>query len=1004
MLENGKVEQALNALGNDRQELVSILLTRLRQEHAEQRTRQIPKFDQQPVGDTKNQAKVNLRRRLPILRPPLATRKVFHSGRHIASRALPSPPKKPTLRRSIFYAYLIYTHTRISFKAAMDLNNLLASFANAFNQNQRFISLTLGSDATWDGVLLPQRVEGAEAVSDTYRYVVDCLSPDTTIELKKLLGLSARLTLRDQNGDAVVRSGVVSAAQATGSDGGMARYSLTIEPPFALLKLRITSRIFQDLTVPDIVKQIINEHQASNPLFAQHQTLEFHLSGSASPRSYCLQYRESDYAFIVRLLHEEGYAWRFEALTGGSDAVKLVVFDDPYSIPQSAQGRARYHRSAASESEDSLTQWQSAHQMVPGKVSLASYDYKADSLNQSEDSSATHQGPTGHGAQSTLEVYDAPGVYYAADTDTLSQYANQRQKALDAQAKQFSGSGTLRGLQAGQWFRLDDHPAHADDSAEQREFVVTQQQFSANNNLPSDLKSALASVAPSLLASGSTSSNSSSSASAPYTSSFSAQRRGIPLTPAFAQTALAKPTSQGVQSALVVGPSGEEVYTDEQGRIKIQFHWQRPQEHPTLGAGLDDHSSCWVRVAMPSAGASWGHQFIPRVGQEVLVDFIEGDIDRPVVTGVLYNGSHHPPMFSGAGSLPGNKTLSGIQSKEFNASRYNELLFDDTTGQIKTKLSSEHGKTQLNQGYLTQPRSDGKADPRGEGFELRSDKHGALRAANGLLISTEAQNGASGQQLARAGAQSQLDAALALSQNLGQVATGQLADSIETGPNQVNPDNSAAGKADSGHLQHLSAALKAWENGTNTAKDASGDQPGQQALLVMSAPAGIASLSTQSQTLAAGTNLDLVAQRDTNQTSGRRWIHNVGQHLSLFVQGVASKISLKLIAAKGNIQIQAQSGEIEVTADQAFTLTSCKEGITLAAKKQILLVSGGAYIRIADGNIEIHCPSSVDMKGAQYAKTGPASMDVPFPQFPNTVCKNCMQSAASEANPLVAGK
>jgi len=154
----------------------------------------------------------------------------------------------------------------------------------------------------------------------------------------------------------------------------------------------------------------------------------------------------------------------------------------------------------------------------------------------------------------------------------------------------------------------------------------------------------------------------------------------------------------------------------------------------------------------------------------------------------------------------------------------------------------------------------------------------------------------------------------------------------------------------------------------------------------------------------AGTNLDLVAQRDTNQTSGRRWIHNVKQHISLFVNGVKGKISMTLLAAAGNIQIQAQSGEIEVTADQAFTLTSCKEGITLAAKKQILLVSGGAYIRIADGNIEIHCPSSVDMKGAQYAKTGPASMDVPFPQFPNTVCKNCMQSAASEANPLVAGK
>ncbi|MEO2216988.1 type VI secretion system tip protein VgrG, partial [Chromobacterium vaccinii] len=119
-------------------------------------------------------------------------------------------------------------------------------------------------------------------------------------------------------------------------------------------------------------------------------------------------------------------------------------------------------------------------------------------------------------------------------------------------------------------------------------------------------------------------------------------------------------------------------HTDAQGRIKVQFHWQRPDEHPTIGAGLDDKSSCWLRVAMPSAGAGWGHQFIPRIGQEVLVDFIEGDIDRPVITGVLYNGSHPTPDFSGAGSLPANKTLSGIKSKEHQGGGYNELLFDDT--------------------------------------------------------------------------------------------------------------------------------------------------------------------------------------------------------------------------------------------------------------------------------------------------------------------------------------
>ena len=194
----------------------------------------------------------------------------------------------------------------------MDLRSLLASFASAFDQNNRLLSLDIGTDQHWDGVLLPQQVEGSEAVSDSYRYLVDCLSPDATLELKQLLGLPARLAIRDQNGAEVVRTGVITAAEAKGSDGGFARYALTIEPPFALLKLRSTSRVFQDLSVIDIVKQILAEHQANNPVFAKQQTLEFHLSGRYDPRSYTLQYRESDYDFIVRLLHEEGLAWRFE--------------------------------------------------------------------------------------------------------------------------------------------------------------------------------------------------------------------------------------------------------------------------------------------------------------------------------------------------------------------------------------------------------------------------------------------------------------------------------------------------------------------------------------------------------------------------------------------------------------------------------------------------------------------------------------------------------------------
>ncbi|WP_143085958.1 DUF2345 domain-containing protein, partial [Formivibrio citricus] len=448
----------------------------------------------------------------------------------------------------------------------------------------------------------------------------------------------------------------------------------------------------------------------------------------------------------------------------------------------------------------------------------------------------------------------------------------------------------------------------------------------------------------------------------------------------------AKPTALGIQTATVVGPAEEEIHTDSQGRIKVQFHWQRPSEHPEFGANLDDKSSCWLRVAYPSAGVAWGQQFIPRIGQEVLVDFIEGDIDRPVVVGVLYNGSHPTPDFSGAGKLPANKTLSGIKSKEYKGSQYNELLLDDSTGEVRTKLSSEHAKTQLNQGYLIHPRTEGKGEPRGEGFELRTDKHGALRAAHGILLSTEAQNGASGKQLDRVQAQSQLDSAFTLAQSLAEVATHQQADTAETGQDDqtVQSDNSAGPKTKQGHLHHLQHALKSWEAGSNTDKEgqsASQQQTGQQPLIVLSAPAGIVSTTAQAQALTAGTNLDLIAQRDTHQTSGRRWIHNAGQHISLFVQGVKEQISLKLIAARGKIQMQAQDDSIEMNAAKDIKQTA-NQKVHVMAGEEILLASGGGYIRLRGGDIEVHCPGKISIKGAAHIIDGPERMNVGHPDFP----------------------
>ncbi|MFC3531102.1 DUF2345 domain-containing protein, partial [Vogesella facilis] len=179
-------------------------------------------------------------------------------------------------------------------------------------------------------------------------------------------------------------------------------------------------------------------------------------------------------------------------------------------------------------------------------------------------------------------------------------------------------------------------------------------------------------------------------------------------------------------------------------------------------------------------------------------------------------------------------------------------------------------------------------------------------------------------------------------------------------------------------------------------------QAGQQPLLILSAPAGLAATTDNALTLAAGSNIDQVAQRDLNQTSGRRWLHNVGQHISLFVAGVKDAVSLKLIAAKGKVQVQAQSDAMELTADKDVTISSLSASQLFNGKKEVLLTSGGAYIRIKDGKIELHAPGKVSFKGGSHDWSGPASMQPPSLQFPNTVCVPCLLKAMQAGSPFAA--
>jgi type VI secretion system secreted protein VgrG len=876
------------------------------------------------------------------------------------------------------------------------LSDLLAAGVSLFGQGSRLLKLRFGErSGIGPETLLPHKLHGEEGLSKNYHYSLECLSADTFLELKTLLGQPAEISLLLPDGTYRLLTGLVTAARQAGSEGGFAAYVLTLEPALATLVHRRNSRVFQDRTVPQIVTALLDEHLAANPAFTGAFHYRNDLVQSYPVRSYCLQYRESDLAFIERLLAEEGISYRYThgpdpdtSLSAGDDPARsgeedsddslprhtLILVDDNARLPASRISREadesatrsgrtdpinrlRFHRTAGVESADALDDWTATRAIQAGRSQLASYDYQGVTTHIGDDASRNRYGQSGDPLTAGLEDYDVPGAYYGADPDEMARYTALRQQARDLAGKTFSGQGTARHLVPGTWFELLDHPIHDQDNPEDRQFLVTGLTFEAQNNLIPEAKQSLGGLL------------SEKTATQPYRNTLTAVRRHVPVVPDYRQTTHQKPTAGGLTTATVVGPEGEEIYTDEHGRIKIQFHWQRKQDHPEGGADRDDHSSTWVRVAYPSAGAAWGSQYIPRIGQEVVIDFLEGDIDRPLVTGVVYNGTHRPPTFSGAGTLPANKTLSGHKSKEYQGSRYNELLFDDSTNEIRTKLSSEHGKTQLNQGYLIHPRTEGKGEPRGEGFELRTDESGALRAAKGLLLSTWQRLNATDKQLARDEALALMQQSLELFKQFGEYAAQHEALPIDPEPQD-----------------QLKQKFQDWENGSNTQKDGTGTNGGAP-IIGFTAPAGINTTTPESLVSYAGKNIDTVAQQHLQQTAGQRFNLNAGKGISLF----AHEDGVKAIAHHGKMLIQSQHDDTQINAEQNVTVTASQGKITTAADQQIVwMTAGGAYLKLAGGKFEMGAPGGCTIKAGKHVYVGPARMGVGLPGFPDGLPKKTL--------------
>ncbi|PZP10431.1 type VI secretion system secreted protein VgrG [Pseudomonas sp. NFPP10] len=743
-----------------------------------------------------------------------------------------------------------------------------------------------------------------EGVCLPYRLTLELASDTPDIDFAHVLDQPAVLTIW-QGGTAVrYVHGLVSSFTQGTTGFRRTRYRALVEPPFARLGLSGDWRIFQHKSVPEILKSVLDEHGV---LDYQQRIYTEHL-----PREYCAQVGDSDLYLFERLSTEEGlfYFFKHEART-----CTLIQSDKLYVQERIEGDPVLFSGQPAGDAEQPvLYAFSYTENVRTAQQTQRDYSFKRPAFNQQQHGLGDD---LEHQAQH-YERYDYPGRYKVSAAG--KPFTRNRLLGLRGDARVATVQGDDPRLIPGFSFQLTGHP-RADFNRWWRTLRVTHKGI---QHASQQEESAGAEVGVSY--------------------DFTAQI--VTEDTEWRPQPLPKPVVDGPQIATVVGPEGEEIHVDEFGRVKIQYPWDRKGRH-------DAFSSCWVRVSQNWAGAEWGHMAIPRIGQEVIVDYLDGDCDQPIITGRTYRASHMPPY-----QLPNHKTLSTIKSKEYKGARANELRIDDTTQQISAALMSDHGSSALHLGYLTHPRPAGGA-ARGEGFELRTDQRGALRAAKGLLLSTEEQLKADGGQLNRVSVVQVLEAALQLAKGLGEYAAGHAGVAHDSAPQET-----------------LSEAVRALGQGANDEPGGNGGKPA----IALSGPAGIAAASPQSITLAAGEHIDSVAQQNQQLTSGQKIVLNAGSDLGLFAQGG----EIRQIAHQGLMLLQAQNNTIRLEADQSVEVSASKQHVLISAKEHITLMCGGAYLTLKGGNIELGMPGNFTVKAARHSHTGPAHASTSFNSWDST--------------------
>jgi type VI secretion system secreted protein VgrG len=508
----------------------------------------------------------------------------------------------------------------------------------AVTQKDREIEIVtpLGAD-----VLLVRDMTMTEELGRLFVIDLELLSTEN-IKFEDLLGQNVTIRLNLAGEKKRYFNGYVSSISQALDEGHYARYFATVHPWLWFLTRTSDCRIFQNKTVPEIIQEVFKDFE--------YGKFEDNTRATYRKWDYCVQYRETDFNFVSRLMEQEGMYYYHKHEDGKHT---LLLVDDPHiheSIPDYEEITYYPPDKTALRDEECINGWHLKKQLQPCAYALNEYDFikpgadlKADSKVSKEHTEAEH------------EIYDYPGAYVEGGDGR--NYARTRIQELHAKYEQAQGQSIARGLITGGLFTLAGYPR--DD--QNREYLVV----FVNHSIRCDSFEA------------------GDGGGTTYTNSFSAIESKTPFR---AARITPKPIVQGPQTAVVVGPSGEEIYTDEHGRVKLQFFWDRYGKK-------NENSSCWVRVSQLWAGKTWGGIHIPRMGQEVIVEFLEGDPDRPIVTGRVYNGDQTPPY-----ALPANKTQSGIKSRSSlggSGANFNEIRFEDKKGSEQVYIHAEKNQDNI---------------------------------------------------------------------------------------------------------------------------------------------------------------------------------------------------------------------------------------------------------------------------------------------------------------------